>query len=201
MTKNADRKKAARAYQAAHPGTPYRDALQAIDARKGTVHQLGPQDLPLQPRSGGAAALHDQIEAVVNLLDHPTRPLSDAERVELATALEELNTRAEPTLIGLVDKLSADEPGGTVIDEGWHVLDPGRGPRPNREQVLAYCDLMGLEPSDETVARLEELTTWNLLAGANRSVPEAVAKQRTQPSPESRERFDSAFGLGSRTNH
>ncbi|ELB87122.1 hypothetical protein Rwratislav_41350 [Rhodococcus wratislaviensis IFP 2016] len=78
MTKNADRKKAARAYQAAHPGTPYRDALQAIDARKGAVHQLGPQDLPLEPRSDGAVALDDQIEAVVNLLDHPARPAPES---------------------------------------------------------------------------------------------------------------------------
>lgn len=59
----------------------------------------------------------------------------------------------------------------------------------SEEQILAYCELMGIEPTAEVSQRLRGKTPMELLVRACRSHRRPVP----QPTDAVRERFDRAF--------
>lgn len=88
------------------------------------------------------------------------------------------------------DQLPAivDASSGLAIEEEGRVVRP----TVSEEQFLAYCELMGIEPTAEVSKRLRAKTPLDLLVRACRS----RSRPMPQPNDAARERFNRAFGRG-----
>ncbi|HEY5841231.1 MAG TPA: hypothetical protein VIU87_07130 [Mycobacterium sp.] len=77
-----------------------------------------------------------------------------------------------------------------VLDEEWVVVPPGTA---TEQQVLAYCELMNIDPSAETMALLRTKSPVDLMVRAGRQ-RDPESPPLAQPSVAARQRFEKAFG-------
>ncbi|MEU5844611.1 hypothetical protein [Rhodococcus sp. NPDC047139] len=126
MTKNSARKKAARAYQAAHPGTTFPEAMRAVARGEDPTSAADSAAQPQPFRAGVDPQVRDQVIAALTALARSVR--EDGSAIDFADELARILASVTAN-VGSVEKLLIGRPGsweaglvaqlvnGTVMEE------------------------------------------------------------------------------------